>query len=182
MLFEELNKLKISSIMSFIIMMAIGIVLIIWPEEYTTMLIDFLGAVLLIVAVVMILDFMNSKKSLVDFVFLTLALIVGIAGMFTMIFDTDSLKVLRVFFGIILVISGFHGILHALIFARRSGRKGWWILMPFNVVLVALGFVVWLLPRWDTNASLMNVIGLIMIYSSALSALGLIWDWPIRSK
>ena len=64
MLFQELGKLKRSSIMTSIILMAVGILMIICPKQYVNALVATLGYGALVFAVVMILDFISGKKAL----------------------------------------------------------------------------------------------------------------------
>ena len=71
--FEGLSKLKRQSLMTAIVLLVIGIVLIICPETYIGTLIDVLGILILITACIMILDYISSNKSLVDYILLTCA-------------------------------------------------------------------------------------------------------------
>ncbi len=62
MIFDKLIQLKQQTSMVSIIMMAIGFTLMIWPEQYTEWLVTALGYVLLVVATLMVLEFIASKK------------------------------------------------------------------------------------------------------------------------
>ena len=57
MLFEELGKIKRSSIMTSIIMVAVGIVMIMCPAQYVKALVSVLGYAMEILAAVWILEF-----------------------------------------------------------------------------------------------------------------------------
>ncbi|MBR2259682.1 MAG: DUF308 domain-containing protein [Blautia sp.] len=168
--------------MNMIILMAAGILLVIWPEEYTTYLIDSLGAVLLIIAVILTLDFVSSKRTVANFAFFTIALILAITGMLVLVNDTDTLYVLGYVFGAFLIVDGLHGILHALVFARRSQRKGWWVMLPLSICLIVFGWLVFFHPYWSTPTELMKVIGWVLLFSAVLYGLRLIWVWPIKSE
>ena len=82
MLFQELGKMKRTWIMTSIILIAFGIVMMLCPVRYMQLMISALGYMLLVATVVMCLDFLSSKKTLMNYVLLTLALFVGILGLF----------------------------------------------------------------------------------------------------
>ena len=182
MIFEGLNKLRRNSIMTSIVLMAAGIILIICPEPYITALISSVGSVMIIVSIVMILDFMDSNKALIHFAYLTGALILGIAGIAVLVYEMDVLYVIAWLFGAFLVIDGVNGIIHTLVYARRSQRKAWWTLIPLDAVLVILGLIVFLNPFWDSPGPFLKVIGWMILFSAAVSALRLVWDWPLKSE
>ena len=75
MLFQELSKLKRSSIMMSIILMAVGIVMIICPAPYIDSVVSVLGYGILILAAIMILDFIAGRKGLMNYIYLTGGLI-----------------------------------------------------------------------------------------------------------
>lgn len=181
MLFQELNKLKRRSIMTSIVLLAIGLIILLCPAIYISMLIDAIGMVVLVVAFVLIFDFVGSKKSLMNFVFLTLALALLIVGALIMVFDLKTVGVIAWIAGLALIIVGLYNIFGAVVFARRSGRKGWGIMVFLAVIMIFLGVIIIVNPWWDTPEALMNFIGLITIYVAIASAVRLIWLWPIKS-
>lgn len=182
MLFQELSKLKRSSIMTSIVLVAAGVLFMIWPEKYVGALIDAVGAILVVAATVMVLDFLGSNKTLIHFVYLTGALILGIAGTAVLLFDLDVLHVLSWLFGAILIVDGANSLMNTLIYARRAGRKGWWVLVPLSLLLVVCGVILVINLWWKTAGSLLNAIGLMLLLSSIVSILRLIWNWPIKSE
>ena len=97
MLFEELGKLKRSSIMTSIIFIAVGIVMIMCPAQYVKSLVSVLGYGMEILAAVWILNFISGKKTLMSYVFLTGALIIALLGMAVLVFDNIVLVIGIVF-------------------------------------------------------------------------------------
>ena len=71
MLFQELGKLKRSSIMTSIILMAVGIMMVICPPQYIDTLVSALGYGMVTLAAVMIMDFLSSRKVLMNYIYLT---------------------------------------------------------------------------------------------------------------
>lgn len=181
MLFEGLSKLKRQSIMLSIVLLAIGIVLVICPDRYIGTLINVAGDFILLAACILFLNFISSEKSLMDFVLMTCALALGIVGGIVLILDTDTVYVLAWLFGLILIIYGIYSMFHALVFARRSGRKGWWVMVLLSALLIFSGVIIILNPYWNTAGALLRIIGYAFIFSAIVSALRLIWIWPIRN-
>ena len=182
MLFQGLSKLKRQSIMVSVVLMAAGVIILICPDAYITSLISLLGIVMLVAAIVMILDFLGSKRSLMDFILLAIALILLIVGGSILIFDLETIYVLAWVFGIALILDALYSAFGALVFARRSGRKAWWIMLILSALLLLFGIILITNQFWDTPGKLMDVIGLMVIFSAIVSALRLIWIWPIRSE
>ena len=80
MLFQELGKLKRSAIMTSIILMAVGIMMVICPPQYIDTLVSALGYGMVTLAAVMIMDFLSSKKVLMNYIYLTGALLLALLG------------------------------------------------------------------------------------------------------
>lgn len=168
--------------MASIALMAAGVIIVICPENYIEALISVLGVLMLITAIVMILDFLDSQKSLINFVLLTAALVLAIVGSIILILDLETIYVIAWIFGIALILAAVYSAIGALVFARRSGRKAWWVLLILSALLLLFGLIIIINPFWDTPGALLKIIGLMIIFTAIVSALRLIWIWPIRSE
>ena len=182
MLFQTLDKLKRQSLLAAILLMAFGIVLLICPESYLNALIVTVGYVMIIFAIVRILEFITGRKALIHYILFTGALAVAVFGIFILIYSEDLLRALGWLFGFVLVQDGLFTLLNALVFARRSSRRGWWILVVLAAVLFALGVLIILNPWWDTPGLLMKAVGGTLLFSALVSALRLIWVWPFKNE
>ena len=182
MLFQELGKLKRTSIMNSIVIAAIGIVMVICPERYTDVLVDVLGYALIVIAMTMTLDFIVSTKALINFITFTCALIMGILGLSVLIFNNHVVQILALAFGLYLIITGVGGIISALFYARRSQRKGWWFLLLLAGLLAFFGLIVLFNPWWNSPRSLLEVVGGMLLFSSVVSIVRLIFIWPIKDE
>ena len=188
MLFNELGKMKRSSIMTSIILMAVGLMMIICPKDYVISLIDGLGYGMVILAAVLILDYISSKKSLMNFIWLTSALVVLLIGMAVVVFndgDTTILRILSWLFGLFLLIDGSHTMVHAVVYARRAQRRGWQVLIVLASLLLIFGLILFLnliFGWWNTPKALLVVIGWLMLFASAVGIARLIWVWPIKTE
>ena len=182
MLFQTLDKLKRQSILAAILMMALGVVMLICPESYVNTLVVTMGYGMIVFALVEMLEFVASRKALIHYILFTGALIIAILGVFILIYNQDLLKALGWLFGFVLLQDGLFTLLNALLFARRSNRKGWWMLVVLAVALMALGVLIFLNPWWDSPSLLMRVIGSALLFSAFVSALRLVWIWPFKNE
>ena len=93
-------------------------------------------AVLFIFAAVMVLDFISCKKSLMNYIYFTGALVLVLLGCAVLFFENDIVRVIGLIFGLWLIGDGAIGLTNALMYARRAGRKGWWVLIVLCALLI----------------------------------------------
>lgn len=181
MLFQELGKLKRSSIMTSIIWMAVGLLMIICPQQYTSSLVQVLGYGLVIFAVVMILDFISSKRVLMNYIYLTGALIIALLGIAVEV-DTNIVRGIGWVFGLLLIVDGGISIFNTLLYIKRSQRKGWQIMIVLSALLVLFGLIVLVNPWWGEPTLLFDVVGGMLLFSSVVSIMRLVFIWPIKDE
>ena len=179
MLFQELSKIKRSSIMTSIILMAIGVVMIIIPAQYISMLVAALGYGMVTLAAVVVMEFISSRKVLMNYIYLTMALIVALLGLSVLVFD-DIVESLSIMFGLTLIAIGCINLFRAWMYARRAQRRHWWVLAVLSGLMVLCGLLLLINPWWKEITQLFDVIGCMLMYSSAVSIVRLIYLWPIR--
>ena len=92
--------------MSAILLMALGAVIIICPLKYMGELTLVGGYTLLLVALVMILNFFSSNKSLMEYIKFCGALILGLVGLCVVVFRDDIMQVLAWMFDFLLIVDG----------------------------------------------------------------------------
>ena len=182
MLFQELNKIKRTSINISMVLMTLGLIMVICPERYIDSLIEGLGYVLLVVATVMALQYLSSKKVLFNTIQLMAALILALLGISVLAFREHILQILGWSFGILMILQGIEAIYSALMYVRPSKRSGWWLLTILAAVLLALGILIILNPWWNTPADLLKVIGAALLFDALVGVLRLIWIWPIKAE
>ena len=179
MLFEELGKLKRSSIMTSIILMAVGVVMIMCPAQYVNALVSVLGYGMLIISAVWVLNFISGRKCLMNYIYLTLALILALLGIAVLIYD-NIVAIIGIVFGLVQVVGGVISVINVWSYSRRAGRKGWGLLMALSVLMILFGLIVLINPWWDEPTKLFDVIGGMLLFSSAVSIVRLIFNWPIK--
>lgn len=181
MLFQELGKMKRTWIMSSIVLMVVGIGMLICPDRYMGLMVSALGYVLLVLATVFVLDFLASKKALINYVFVTIGLFVGLLGLFVEMWRSDVLPMLSLIFGLVLLIEGLYELFNAFVYARRAGRTAWGVLALLSVLTVLFGVILLINPWWRTPAVLKAVIGVMMMFSSVVTIIRTVLTWPIKT-
>ena len=182
MLFEGLSRVKRASLMSSIVLMAVGIFLVMWPGDQIALLMEMVGILMLITAIILFFYHLGSKKSMMDYVLFTFSLILGIVGVAIITFKIETIYILSWIFGIIITLDGIHGLVHTLVFARRSHSKSWGILLPLAILLVIIGLTIIIHPWWNTPQELKQVIGWMIVAASLIGFLRMRWVWPIRDE
>ena len=182
MLFESLDKLKRNSLMSSILLVALGIIILVCPESFIPALMLAFGYTLIILAIVMMLNFFSGKKSLMAYLKFSGALVLGIVGIYVLVFRSDIMRVLAWLAGFLLILDGGRTLIHSFTYARRSKRKGWWVLTILSLMLMAAGVILFANHWWDTPVMLMKAIGCALFFSAIVSAIRLVWTWPLRGS
>ena len=181
MLFQELSKLKRSSIMTSIILMAVGILMIICPPQYIDTLVSALGYGMVTLAAVMVMDFLSSRKVLMNYIYLTGALLLALLGIAVLTLE-DIVRVLGIVFGLVLIGTGGISLVRAWMFARRAELKNWWVLAVLSGIMFVFGLLLLINPWWKEITQLFDVIGCMLLYSSAVGIVRLIFLWPIKGE
>lgn len=181
MLFDSLDKIKRNSIISAILLIALGTVILICPEKYVPSMMLLFGYALIVLAIVLLLDFITCKKTLMDYILFVAALVILIVGICVSSYRSNVMFVLSVLFGLFLFFDGFRTMVHSFTYARRSKRKGWWILSILSGLLILAGILILWHPLVDDANSMMKAVGGTILFSAAVSCVRLIWTWPIRN-
>ena len=182
MLFDSLDKIRRNSIMSAILLTALGFIILVCPNDYIGSLIMVLGYALEVIGIVMMLNFFSSNKSLMDYIKFVGALILIIVGISVLIYQDDIMHTLAWLFGLLLVLDGGRTLFHSFTYARRSERKGWWVLTILSILLMIAGIALFVNPWWNTKESLTNVVGGTVLSSALISLIRLFWTWPLKKS
>ena len=181
MLFQELSKIKRSSIMTSIILVAVGIVMIMCPAQYVDSLVSVLGYGMVIFAAVMMLNFISAKKSLINYIKFAGALVMMLLGISVLVFSNIVL-IIGIVFGLILIGDGILTIINTVLYVRRAQRKGWWFLVLLSVLMILAGLVILVNPWWNETLKLFDVIGAMLLFSALVGIVRLIIIWPIKDE
>ena len=181
MLFQELGKLKRSSIMTSIITMAVGVLMIMCPAQYVGALVSTLGYVMVIFSSIWVLNFISGKRVLMNYIYLTGALIVALLGIAVLVMD-NIVGVIGLIFGLVAIADGAITIFHAYTYFRRAEREGWQTMIVLGGLLVLFGLIVLINPWWSEPTKLFDVIGGMLLFASVVSIVRLVFIWPIKAE
>lgn len=182
MLFQAFGKIKQTTIMIAIVLIALGVIMLLCPAAYVNTLVDLSGYVMLILAVVIVFEFIGSSKRMSDYISFTAALILILAGVAILVFSDDLLPVLSIVFGVLLVLDGVHSLVYSVTFARRSGSKGWPLLLALSVLQIVVGLIIIINPWWKTADALLRVIACGTLLSALVGVCRVALVWPIRKE
>lgn len=182
MLFQAFSKIKQTTIMIAIILIAVGVVMLLCPTDYVATLVSMTGYVMLVLASVMVFDFMSSSKRTSDYISFAVALVFILAGVAVLVFNDNMLFVLSIVYGVLLILDAVHSLLYSITFARRSGAKGWPVLMGLSILQMVVGLLVVMNLWWTTPGALIKVIGCAILLSALVAVCRVILIWPIRKE
>lgn len=182
MLFQAVGKIKQTTIMIAIVLIAVGVIMLLCPSGYVHALVAMTGYAMLVLASVMVFDFIGSGKRTSDYISFSVALVFILAGIAVLVFNDDMLSVLSIVYGALLVLDGVHSLLYSIIFARRSGSRGWPLLMGLSILQIVVGLIVIINPWWTTASALLRVIGVAILLSSLVAMFRVILIWPIKKE
>ena len=180
MLFNSLDKFKRQMVMLIVILMFVGLMMFVVPVSYIPLLGKVLGFIFLVLSILRVLDFLNSNKALIHYINLFVGLLFGLAGVLLFSVDGLFLWLLNWLVGTLPILLGAYGLYHALMYARRSGRSGWWVLVILSILLLIFGTILFVNPWADNPRKLLYVIGGTLFYSAVVYAISLFWIWLFR--
>jgi uncharacterized membrane protein HdeD (DUF308 family) len=178
MLFESLDKIRRGTLLSAILLIALGLVILICPVAYIDSLMLAFGYGLIIVCVVMLLEFFTNKNMLVEYMNLIIALALGIVGLCVLLFRDDVVTTLAWLSSFLLLLHGVLTFRYSVTYARRSGKSSWWVFALLGALLIVCAVVLFFNPWWKTPDMLAKVIGIAVFFSAAVSIIRLVWAWP----
>lgn len=164
--------------LSAVFLVALGAAILICPEKYIGSLILALGYALVITCIVKLLDFFTSKNALMEYLRFVVALLLGIAGLFVLVFRDDVMRTLAWLSSFLMLLDGLRSLFYSLTYARRARRKNWWVLTILAVFLMVLGVLLFLNPWWNTPDMLMKVIGCAILFLALVSVIRMLIVWP----
>ena len=182
MLFQAFGKIKQTTIMISIVLIAFGVIMLLCPAKYVSTLVSLCGYVMLVLAAVMIFDFIDSAKQTSDYIAFSAALIFVLAGIAVLVFNDNMLSVLSIVFGVLLVLDGVHSLVYSVTFARRAGAKGWLVLLALSILVIVIGLLVIINPWWTTTSALLRVIGCALLLSALVAACRVVIIWPFKKE
>ena len=160
---EKVKNLKFNFVVAAILYLALGVVLLVWPDTTSNLICYAIGGVLLLYGVVGIISFLISREKTAA---LALQLIVGVVaaalGVFFLTQPRLILSILPVLMGLFIIIVSLLSIKRA--FEMRGYRyERWWAAFLLALIAIALGLLVLFHP-YMTAQTVVMVIGIVFLY------------------
>ena len=183
MLFEELDKLKRTILMTTIILVFIGILLLVLPKSYVPYLQPTIAFILLVIFCIIVFSFISSKKAIINYIILFFGLLAGLFGCLYFIFENFFIRTLYIFVGLVPILFCGYWTWQILTLKNLSKRKNWWLFLALAILMIGIGIFNFFNP-WISNneVALLKITGGTLVFSALISALRLIWVWPIKKS
>ena len=136
---EFLKKIKIDYLLGALTTIAIGLILIFWPNASLTIMTKALAVLLVIIGVVFILSFLFRKVKLpFDSVKLIVGILIAAVGCWIFINPGTFTDFIPKLFGVFLIVSGIMNLGQTVSLIRYSYSL-WWICLITGLLTVGLG-------------------------------------------
>ena len=152
------NSNAIPEIIFDIVLIALGVVLIVWPVDAALMLTRIVGIVILVLAIVEIVVFAMSKsKEAMEYVLLVISVLMAAVGIWLIVNPDWLVQFFNILFGVILGVYGLFGVFSSVGYGRKSGGL-WWIGLILSIIAIAMAVLIFMNP-FATPKMLMIIIG-----------------------
>ena len=142
---------KINHIIYSIVFLIIGLILIIWPNESLNIGAKVIAGIFILGSGIYILRFLTNKeeKFSSDYFFLISSLVLIGISIFVFIDSDWLIKVINIFVGIILIISGISNIGNVVMV--RKNDKIWWAFSILPLLILICGIIIIINPTSLTD-------------------------------
>ena len=160
---EKLKQLKWNYIIEALIMVAVGIVLIVWPQGSLEVMAKALAILLFLAGTVMIASyFIHKERTIAVSGGLALGIIVAAIGVWIFIYPSPFIDFVPRLFGVFIIASGINNLAQTLSLIRSSYGL-WWLSLLFALITIILGGILLFNPKFIENI-LVALIGGFLVF------------------
>lgn len=161
---KTLKKIKWNVIISSVIYVALGVILLLWPEKMARNICYVIGVIAVAVGIVNLIDYIRKDYSVDAYRYnLVYGLVFILFGVFVFVKVDTVVSIIPFLLGFAVTISGLLKLQNAVDLVRMK-YKGWGAVMIVSVLNIAFGVVLIMNP-FDSAMILFICIGIGMIYS-----------------
>lgn len=161
---KALKKIKWNVIISSVIYVALGVILLLWPEKMARNICYVIGVIAVAVGIVNLIDYIRKDYSVDAYRYnLVYGLVSILFGVFVFVKVDTVVSIIPFLLGFAVTISGFLKLQNAVDLVRMK-YKGWGAVMIVSILNIAFGVVLIMNP-FDSAMVLFICIGIGMIYS-----------------
>lgn len=169
---ERLKSLQLSVILAAVLYIALGLVLLLWPDLSSTVLCYAFGAVLLLYGVFTLFTLFRSGGTSVAFrLEQVVAAVAAALGLVFLLWPHMILSFLPVVFGVYLVVDSIPAIKRAWEM-RRYHYERWAVALALALLGAGLGLFIVFQP-WFTAKVLLRIIGAVFVYQGVADLWGI---------
>lgn len=158
-----LKKLKANIVISALLCIALGVVLVVWPDMSMQVVCVTIGIVLLAGGIVRLLEyFMIRDGSMYAQMNLVMGIVIAVVGVWIMLKPDKVLAIIPIIVGILIVLHGFNNLRQAVGLYRDEYDK-WWVALVLGLLTVGFGILLICRPFAALDTAVM-LIGIFLIY------------------
>jgi len=161
-----------SSILAALVTIALGMLLVWWPDRSMDFLCLMLGITIFAIGIIYILGWLARRKKGVPAFFVLPGVILCALGVWLMTSPDSVIILIQYIFGAILIFHGVIDLQGALALASHRWNR-WWLDLLLTALTIGLGVLILLNP-FGTFSALVILIGAALIYDG-VSDLWIIW-------
>lgn len=167
-----LHQQKMSSILAALVTIALGVLLVWWPDRSMEFLCLLLGVAIFSIGIVYILGWLARRKKGIPAFFVLPGVILCALGVWLMTSPDSVIILIQYIFGAVLIFHGVIDLQGALALASHRWNR-WWMDLLLTALTIGLGVLILLNP-FGTFGALVVLIGVALIFDG-LSDLWIIW-------
>ena len=158
-----LKKIKTNVIASALLCIALGVVLVVWPDMSVQIACMAIGAVLILNGISRLINFIFKRDgSLFSQMNLIMGIIITVIGVWIILQPAKVIAMIPILVGIIIIIHGVNNLQQAVSLCQSRYDK-WWIALILGLLTVAFGILLICNP-FEAVETLVMFIGLFLIY------------------
>ena len=158
-----LKKIKTNVIASALLCIALGVVLVVWPDMSVQIACMAIGAVLILNGISRLINFIFKRDgSLFSQMNLVMGIIITVIGVWIILQPAKVVAMIPILVGIIIIIHGINNLQQAVSLCQSRYDK-WWIALILGLLTVGFGVLLIFNP-FEAVETLVMFIGLFLIY------------------
>ena len=158
---KELEKLRKSEIINNIILLVVGIILTIWPDETLNIAVNLVGSVIIIFGIINLIMFFKTRGN--DYLTLFIGILSSIVGIFVIVKSSTVISIMHILLGIAVLADGITNMKTLL--DIKTDSRSWKVLFISSIITTIFGIVLIINPLWIADM-IVRIGGIVIILAS----------------
>ncbi len=165
---ENLRTYKRDRYILGIVAIFVGLLFLLWPGQFLSMLAQCVGALLVVSGLVaLIMYFTNQERALIGGALVVIGIIIGVIGIWIILHPEVLVGLAPKIIGLILIFSGMTGIGETVTLIRLD-YDFWWLTLLLTSITIAVGVVLFVRPM-EVASLFARIVGLTFLYDGITS-------------